>query len=42
MQLDRSQIEETGDYDEGLFVRLDYAIGAKRERAIDAALAVAN
>jgi circadian clock protein KaiC len=32
--LDRSQIEETGDYDlEGLFVRLDYAIeqiGAKR------------
>ncbi|MDB5953747.1 circadian clock protein KaiC [Ramlibacter sp.] len=34
VQLDRSQIEETGDYDlEGLFVRLDYAItriGAKR------------
>jgi circadian clock protein KaiC len=34
VQLDRSEIEETGDYDlEGLFVRLDYAInkiGAKR------------
>ena len=34
VQLDRSQIEETGEYDlEGLFVRLDYAIkqvGAKR------------
>jgi circadian clock protein KaiC len=34
VQIDRSQIEETGDYDlEGLFVRLDYAIkqiGAKR------------
>ncbi len=34
VRLDRSEIEETGDYDlEGLFVRLDYAIkqiGAKR------------
>ncbi len=34
VQIDQSQIEETGDYDlEGLFVRLDYAItqiGAKR------------
>jgi len=34
IQLDRSEIEETGEYDlEGLFVRLDYAIkqvGAKR------------
>ena len=34
VQIDRSEIEETGDYDlEGLFVRLDYAIkqiGAKR------------
>ncbi|MDB5777058.1 MAG: KaiC 1 [Herbaspirillum sp.] len=34
VQLDRSEIEESGDYDlEGLFVRLDYAIkqvGAKR------------
>ncbi len=34
VEVDRSQIEETGEYDlEGLFVRLDYAInsiGAKR------------